>query len=295
MDQAVQHAGATDVTVTRIGPYFGAEISGVDLRAPLSQQQAVAIRAALLEYEVLVFRDQDITPEQQLAFGRNFGDLSVHPIAPHDADIPELIVFDNNESNPAVNTDNWHSDETFREVPPLGTVLRALVVPPLGGNTLFASMTAAYDGLADWVKTAVEEMDAVHDLKLHRGKVPETEEERAKDLALSAEFPPAVHPIVRIHPETGKRVLFVNPHFTIGIKGLPEIESQALLSVLYHQAQVPEYQLRIEWEPNTIVFWDNRSTQHYAPHDYSQRRHLHRITVIGDRPFGPTSPRAKEF
>lgn len=278
---------AAGVTVKKTGVHLGAEIGGIDLNQPLDDARTAAIRAALLEHEVLIFRSQDISVEALVDFGRRFGELSVHPIAPHDEEVPELIVFDDDEEDPAVFTDNWHTDETFREVPPLGTILRAVQLPPVGGDTLFCSMTAAYDGLSPWVKKAIEGMEAVHDLKLFRLGIPDTPEGREEELKLNREFPKVVHPVVREHPETGKRVLFVNPHFTLHIKGIPERESQALLSVLYHQAEVPEYQLRIKWEPHTVVFWDNRSTQHYAPHDYRERRLMHRVTVKGDRPYGP--------
>ena len=277
----------TGIRVEKVGAYLGAEISGIDLSKPIDMETADLLRDQLLEHQVLIFRDQDISIEAQLEFGRMFGELSVHPLAPNDKNTPELIVFDNDQDHPAFLTDNWHSDESFREVPPLGTILRAVELPPVGGDTLFCSMTAAYDGLSDWVKTAIETMEAVHDLKLFRSAIPDTAEGLEQDLRLSRDFPKVTHPVVREHPETGERVLYVNPHYTLNIKGLPELESQALLSILYHQAEVPEYQLRVKWAPNTIVFWDNRATQHYAPHDYTERRFMRRITVKGCRPFAP--------
>lgn len=273
--------------ITKVGVHLGAEISGVDLTQHLSEAVVAEIRAALMEHQVLIFRDQDISVEHQVAFGECFGELSVHPIAPHDDDVPELIVFDNDADNPAVFTDNWHSDETFREVPPMGTILRAIELPPVGGDTLFASMTAAYDGLSGWVKDAIETMDAFHDLKLFRLGIPNTDEGQEFEKSLNERFPKVLHPVVREHPETKARVLFTNPHFTLNIKGLTEVESQAMLSILYHQTELPEYQLRVKWAPNTVVFWDNRSTQHYAPHDYAERRFMNRVTIKGTRPYGP--------
>lgn len=272
----------------RVGVHLGAEVSGIDLRQPLDEAAQQALRDGLSEHEVLVFRDQDISVEDQLRFGRYFGELSVHPIARHDENIPELQIFDNNENNPPTFTDNWHSDETFREIPPLGTVLRAHVIPPIGGNTLFASMTAAYDGLSDRLKTYISGLEAVHDVKLFRLGFTDDEEGRKQEKFINENFPKVTHPVVREHPVSKKKVLFVNPHFTMHIKGMHELESQSLLRVLYHQAEVPEFQHRHVWEPKTVVIWDNRSTQHYATRDYTERRHLHRVTVKGtERPYAP--------
>ena len=272
----------------RIAVHLGVEVSNIDLRQPQSDAARQALRDALAEHEVLVFRDQDISVEDQLRFGRYFGELSVHPIARHDEKIPELQIFDYDEKNPPTFTDNWHSDETFREVPPLGTVLRAHVIPELGGNTLFCSMTAAYDGLSDRLKNYISGLEAVHDVKLFRLGFTEDEKGREQEKFINENFPRVTHPVVREHPVTKKKVLFVNPHFTMHIKGMDEVESQSLLRVLYHQAELPEYQYRHVWQPHTVVIWDNRSTQHYATRDYKTRRHLHRVTVKGtERPYAP--------
>ncbi len=280
-------ASGSTVRVKKFGVHLGAEISGIDLTQTVSDADIAVVRDALLEHQVLAFRDQDITPQQQMAFGARFGELSVHPIAPHDEEIPELIVFDNTPDNPAMFTDNWHSDETFREAPPLGTMLRAIQVPEIGGDTLFASMTAAYEGLSDKIKHLINDLEAVHDVKLFRLGFTDDDEGREQEKYINENFPKVIHPVVREHPETGQKILFVNPHFTLHIKGMSELESQSLLAILYHQAEIPEYQIRHRWEPNTMLFWDNRSTQHYAPHDYTERRFLHRITIKGDRPYGP--------
>ena len=272
----------------KVAVHLGAEVSGIDLRQPLDERAQQALRDALVEHEILVFRDQDISVEDQMRFGRYFGDLSVHPIARHDENIPELQIFDNDENNPPTFTDNWHSDETFREIPPLGTVLRARVMPPIGGNTLFASMTAAYDGLSDRLKHYISGLEAVHDVKLFRLGFADDEKGREKERFINENFPRVTHPVVREHPVSKKKVLFVNPHFTLHIKGMDELESQCLLRVLYHQAEIPEYQYRHVWAPHTVVIWDNRSTQHYATRDYTERRHLHRVTVKGtERPYPP--------
>ena len=276
----------TKVTVRRIGAACGAEIDGIDLSQPLDNATFSEIEAAFVEHEVLVFRDQDISTEDQKTFGRRFGDLTVHPFAPSSEDAPELIVFDNDADNPPWGTNVWHSDETFRAEPPLGTMLRALIVPDYGGDTLFASMSAAYEGLSDRMQQFISGLEAIHDFKLFRNLFESNPASREKLRSFEDRYPPVAHPVVRAHPVSGRKVLFVNPQFTLAIKGMDEAESQALLQLLFHQAEIPEYQYRHHWAPNTMVLWDNRSVQHYAIHDYyPNRRKLERITIKGDRPF----------
>jgi taurine dioxygenase len=276
--------------ITPISPNIGAEISGVDLRQPVSSPDYEAIHRALMEYEVLVFRKQHLTSEQQVAFGKQFGALTVHPFSPNRSDLPELIVLDNHKDNPPRLSDVWHSDETFRQEPPMGTILRAVITPELGGDTLFASMTAAYDTLSGPVKTLIEGLDALHDFKPFRTLFGEDPEGRTKLQKMEKQYPNPLHPVVRIHPVTGRKVLFVNPQFTISLQGLKEVESRHILDILFNQAHVPEHQLRLHWETGTVAFWDNRSVQHYAVHDYCpQRRKMERITLKGDIPFGSDS------
>jgi taurine dioxygenase len=279
--------------VRKVAAACGAEINGVDLSTYLDDAIFQAVHDALIQHEVIVFRDQDMTAEDQKAFGRRFGDLTVHPFAPSAADTPELIVFDNNADNPPWGTDVWHSDETFRAEPPMGTMLRALIVPEWGGDTLFASMSAAYEGLSDRMQQFISGLEAIHDFKPFRQLFNDDPENRDKLRNFEERYPPATHPVVRTHPVSGRKVLFVNPQFTLAIKGMDEVESRTLLALLFHQAEIPEYQYRHHWAPRTLVFWDNRSVQHYAIHDYHpQRRKLERITIQGDRPFSsdPAAP-----
>lgn len=279
------------IAVRRIGASLGAEIDGVDLARPLDDVTFAAIDAALVEHEVLVFRDQKITADQQKAFGSRWGALTVHPFAPSDADAPELIVFDNDEKTPPWGTDMWHSDETFRAAPPMGTMLRALIVPEIGGDTLYASMSAAYEGLSDRMQQFLSGLEAVHDFKPFRQLFGDDAMARRKLRAFEDRYPPASHPIVRVHPVSGRKVLFVNRQFTVAIRGMDENEGRTLLETLFRQAEIPEYQYRHRWAPNTLVFWDNRSVQHYAIHDYwPQRRKMERITIMGDAPYGPVEP-----
>lgn len=283
----MSQADSSTIKVKRIGASLGAEVSGVDLAQPLDDAAFGAINNALAEYQVLIFRDQDITTEQQKEFGRRFGKLTVHPFAPSDEEAPELIVFDNDADNPPWGTDVWHSDETFRAEPPMGTMLRALIVPEIGGDTMYSSMSAAFEGLSDRLQQFISGLEAVHDFKPFRQLFSGDAEGRRSLQEFEERYPPATHPVVRLHPVSGKKVLFVNPNFTVAIKGMSESESHALLEQLFRQAMVPEYQIRHQWRPNTLVFWDNRSVQHYAVHDYyPQRRRMERVTIKGDRPVG---------
>lgn len=285
---ATESAG---VTATRVGINLGAEITGVDLTKPLSQAQHAAVKAALVENELIIFRDQNISSQNLIDFGRSFDELTVHPFAPHEKEAPVLIKFRNDETTPPFGTDCWHSDETFRAEPPMGTILVAKDVPAVGGDTMFASMTAAFDGLSDRMQNFVSGLEAVHDFKPFKALFDSSLENRKKLQKFELEYPPQVHPVVRVHPVSGRKVLFVNPQFTIAIKGMDERESRSLLDTLFHQALIPEYQFRHRWAPHTIAMWDNRSTQHYAVHDYyPQRRYMERVTIKG----GPVTgvPRA---
>lgn len=275
------------IEVEQLGAYLGAEIRGVDLSRPLDDATFRTVHDALVEHEVIILPDQDITVDQQMAFGRRFGELSVHPFSPNLDDKPELIVLDYDENNPAFATDVWHSDETFREEPPMGTILRSVLVPKVGGDTMWASMTAAYDALSDRIKDQIDGLEAIHDIGPFRRLFPDTPEGRASLHKMENLCPRQTHPVVRVHPVSGRKVLFVNPQFTVAIKDMSERESRWLLDLLFRQAETPEYQFRLRWKPNMVVMWDNRSTQHYAVHDYyPQRRKMERVTVKGDRPFG---------
>jgi taurine dioxygenase len=232
-----------------------------------------------------VLRDQDITVDQQMAFGARFGELSIHPFSPNLPDKPEVIILDYSADNPPALTDIWHVDETFREAPPMATILRGKVVPEAGGDTLFASMSAAYRGLSERMKQHIHGLESQHDFKPWRPLFGHSD--RAKLRKLEDEFPNPWHPVVRVHPVTGRRVLYVNRQFCTRIKDLKPDESDTLLEFLYRQATIPEYQLRVKWRPNTLVMWDNRSVQHYASHDYyPARRTMERVTVKGDKPVG---------
>jgi taurine dioxygenase len=275
----VQHAG---VTVTRLGAHLGAEISGLDLRRRLSDETFKIVQDALVENEVIIFRNQEISSDDLIAFGQRFGELTVHPFAPRDQEAPVLIKFRNDETNPPFSTDVWHSDETFRAEPPIATILCAKEIPAVGGDTVFASMSAAFDGLSERMQQFICGLEAIHDFKPFRRLFGSSVEERKNLQHFELMYPPQVHPVVRIHPVSGRKVLFVNPQFTIAIKDMDERESRSLLDTLFHQALIPEYQFRHHWAAHTIAMWDNRSTQHYAVNDYyPQRRFMERVTIRG--------------
>ncbi len=276
------------IDIVPINGFIGAEIRGADL-ARLDDAMFRELHDALVKYEVIVLRRQDITLEQQMAFGARFGELSVHPFSPNLEDKPEVIVLDYSADHPAARTDIWHADETFRANPPMATMLRARAVPDRGGDTCFASMTAAYRGLSERMQRHIHGLEALHDFKPFRSLFNDTPEHRRKLRQIEDEFPNPWHPVVRVHPVSGRRAIYVNPQFTLRIRGLKEDESRAILDFLYAQASVPEYQLRVKWEVDTVVMWDNRSVQHYAPHDYyPQRRTMERVTITGDVPVGVT-------
>jgi taurine dioxygenase len=265
-------------TVSPLTPTIGAEIA-IDLRA-VDDAIHRDLHQALLDWKVLFFRDQRLSVEQHRDFGARWGELEVHPFLP-EGDIPEVVRFEKSDTSKGYEN-IWHSDVTWRQVPSMGSILRAREVPAVGGDTLWADMGAAYDGLSDDVKERIDGLTAIHDFALTFGLAYEGEElERLRE-----QYPPAEHPVVRTHPETGRKTLFVNEIFTSHIVDMDATESDALLRELTKQSRIPEYQCRFRWSVDAIAFWDNRATQHYAVSDYwPSRRVMERVTVVGDRPF----------
>ena len=278
-----------------INGFIGAEIRGADL-SRLDDASFRTIHDALVQYEVVVLRDQQaMTLDHQMAFGARFGPLSIHPFSPNMDEKPEVIVLDYTADHPAARTDIWHADETFRPNPPIVTMLRARILPERGGDTCFSSMSAAYRGLSERMKHYIHGLEAQHDFKPFRSLFGDSAAQRGKLRDLEDRFPNPWHPVVRVHPVSGRRVLYVNPQFTLRIRDMKDDESQSLLNYLFARAHVPEYQLRVKWQPDTVVVWDNRSVQHYAPHDYyPQRRSMERVTITGDIPVGVGVPYAPE-
>ncbi|HZL00375.1 MAG TPA: TauD/TfdA family dioxygenase [Caulobacteraceae bacterium] len=284
MNQHVAATGFQGLALAPLTPTIGAEISGIDLARPLGGEVAGVLRAALLDWKVLFFRDQDIITQQHLAFARTFGELEIHPFAPCKPGYPEVLAITHDE-NSRGRENTWHSDVTWREKPSLGSILRAVEIPPVGGDTLFADMAAAYDGLSDEVKATIEGKVAVHDFAHFRRGLRKAGRSAAEIEAFNQAYPMVEHPIVRTHPETGRRAIYVNAAFTQHIVGMEKTASDALLKHLYAQAAIPEHQCRFRWRRNSIAFWDNRASQHYAVSDYWPAvRRMERVTVIGDRP-----------
>lgn len=270
--------------VNRLSPTIGGELLGVDLRQDLTSEVKDLIYEALLVYKVIFFRDQDLTTDQHIHFSKNFGDLEVHPFAPFKDGYPEVLKITHNEKSRG-RENTWHSDVTWRKEPSLGSVLRMLEKPENGGDTLFSDMYAAYDDLTDEVKQKLEGAVAVHDFVGFRKRLIKEGKSPKEIEAFNKKFPMPEHPVFRTHPDTGKKVIYVNRAFTQYIKGWEEDESKDMLDFLYSRASTPEYQCRFAWENNSIAFWDNRACQHYANSDYwPQIRRVERVTIIGDRP-----------
>ncbi len=263
-----------------LGTTIGAAIAGVDLASDLDESTIAELRAALVAHKVLVFRGQDLDASTQSRFASRFGQLEQHPFLGGTEETPYLVRLAKDEAVGGYEN-IWHSDVTWREAPAMGAVLRAVEVPAYGGDTLWADMGAAYSGLSDSVKGHIEGLLAVHDFTLSYGAAMSPED---RDSA-SADFPAVQHPVVRTHPESGEKVLYVNRIFTSHIVGMDDEESEELLEHLCSRAEVAEYQFRLRWEPGTVAMWDNRSTQHYASSDYwPQTRVMERAAIIGDRP-----------
>ncbi|WP_445571023.1 taurine dioxygenase [Pseudomonas sp. E102] len=274
-------------TITPLSIALGAQINGIDISQPLSPQDRDFVEQALLEHQVLFFRDQPIEPPQQARFAAYFGDLHIHPIYPNIPEQPEVLVLDTAVTDVRDNA-VWHTDVTFLPTPALGAVLSAKLLPAFGGDTLWASGIAAYEALSAPLKSLLEGLTATHDFTrsfpLERfGNSPEDlvrwEEARRKN-------PPLSHPVIRTHPVSGRRSLFVNEGFTTRINELSETESEAILKLLFAHATRPEFTVRWRWQANDVAFWDKRVTQHFAVDDYRPaRRVMHRATVLGDVPF----------
>jgi taurine dioxygenase len=273
--------GYQTIEVRKTTPNIGAEISGLDLSQPLGNQQFQEVHDALMENLVIFFRDQKLSAERHKELGRRFGKLHVHPAAPSLlAEHPEIFVLKTDEKSKHVAGEDWHSDVSCDAEPPMGSILYITEVPPHGGgDTLFANMYLAYETLSAPIRKLIDGMTAIHDGEpYYRGRYA------ADDAGKT--YPRSEHPIVRTHPVTRKKGLFVNRMFTTRIVGLGKNESSAILEMLYRHVETPEFSTRFSWRPNSIAFWDNRCAQHRAVWDYyPNRRYGHRVTVCGDKPY----------
>ena len=269
----------SNITVSPLTPAIGAEIGNVDL-GQVTDQEIIDIRAALLKHKVVFFREQTLSQAQHIGLARGFGELEIHPATPSSQSNPEVLhIAHGPESKGQENF--WNSDVTWREKPSLGSILKAVKVPAVGGDTLFANMVLAYELLPENMKEAITGRVAIHDIaRVFAKRLNKSAEE------LRERYPPVEHPIVRTHPETGESVLYVNTAFTSHIKDMDRDESAQLLRTLYLTAANPEIQCRFRWEKGALAFWDNRASQHFASSDYfPQVRKMERVTIAGDRPF----------
>ena len=266
---------------------IGAEISDIQLDG-LDEDEIAEVKKAWLEHKVLVFRDQQISTEAHIAFGRNFGDLEIHPFAENLEEHPEVIVLEAGGDSPRQNYNaakDWHIDVSFREKPPMGSILRGKVIPQKGGDTRFSSAAAAYEKLEAGIKNRVDELFAVNDYTKMFGPSTRFNSDESHTDNIK-KYPPVLHPVIRTHPETGCRSIFTNNFFTSHIDGVEDAESEYLLGELAEAIRDPDVQFRVQWEPETFVMWDNRCVHHVATDDFLPLyRRMERVTIAGDRPY----------
>ena len=267
-----------------LSPGIGTEVHGIDLKADLSEDVITYLSDLLVERKVIFFREQHISVEQHIGFARRFGEVEIHPFTNNDALNPEVINLDNDRERPP-KINQWHSDVTWREQPSLGSILRAVKIPEVGGDTLFANMEAAYLGLDDETKKKIDGLYAIHDNEVFLSGMKQRGASSDEIEAMRQKFPPVRHPVVRTHPVSTLKSIYVNKIFTRCIEGMAADESSALLEKLYLTAWNPDNQCRFRWRQDSFTFWDNRSAQHFAAADYwPEVRKMERVTVIGDRP-----------
>ncbi len=279
---------ATDLDIRPLSPIIGAEIHGLDLSRPLSERVVAEVRATLNTHHVIFFRDQNLTPAQQADFARQFGTVTEgHPVIPAIEKNPEVLAIDGSEDR----ANWWHTDVTFLESPAFGSILYMVAAPEVGGDTTWASLQDAYDRLAEPIRAMCDTLIAVHFDPWFAADVDARGGYEWQGV-FREKLLPALHPVVRTHPENGRNGLFVNPQFTQTILGLSKNESNAILEMLYRHCQQPELTCRFRWRPGSVAFWDNRATLHYALDDYgTETRVAHRVTLEGDAPYGPAMPR----
>ncbi|HEY4165026.1 MAG TPA: taurine dioxygenase [Dongiaceae bacterium] len=281
-------SNARKLDVAPLNPTFVAEVHDFDLAKPHADETIAAVREALIKHKLLLFRDQSLTPSEQKSFAVRFGNLHIHPLLNNDDnnENPEIIVLNYDRETPP-EPDLWHTDVTFIATPPLGSILYGVAIPETGGDTLFADLGAAYKGLSEPLKQALASLTARHDFtrsfRVSKYYGPDNDPEKWERARKNN--PPVSHPVVRTHPETGEKGLFVNRGFTEEIEGLSHLESDALLELLFRHIEQPQFGYRHRWQAGDVLFWDNRITSHMVVADYwPQHRRMHRATILGDRP-----------
>jgi len=270
--------------IKKLSPAIGAEISGLDLSSPLNDAQLNEVYSALVDHKVIFFHDQDLDAESHLKFAESFGDIDrPHSVYPHVDGFQQITLLENDGGRPP-NTNDWHTDLTYYPNPPFASILHSRVIPESGGDTLWASMYAAYEALSEHVKAEIQDLKAIHDPGTFRNQFLGKDMDIEKLNDSMKNVGSAVHPVVKTHPVSGRQFLFVNRSFTNQIYGFTTMESARLLNYLFDHINQPEFQIRHRWTVGDVVMWDNRVTQHYAVADYAPNyRRMHRVTILNDR------------
>ena len=275
-----------EYNLEQITPTIGAEISNIDLSQDLSEEKLDQIYQDLIDYKVIFFRNQEISPKNHIALAKSFGEIEPpHPVYPHVKDFPEIVLLENDANNPP-DTDEWHTDVTFKSDPAFASILYSKIIPPSGGDTLWCSLSAIYEALPSDTKKYLETLRAVHDMGSFRNNFIDDDNEKSAQNVNEGfqKFGNAIHPMVKIHPISKNKLLYINPGFTSQIVGMNMTDSNNLLTYLFNFMNKPEFQIRFKWSANTIAIWDNRCTMHYAIGDYMpHHRQMNRITVLNDK------------
>jgi taurine dioxygenase len=273
------------ISIMPVTARIGADICGIDLSRELDPETVSTVRSALVHHLVLFFRDQPmLSVDEHVRFGRYFGEIDLPLFRTKSSERPEVLVLDQ-VAPKGEGADSWHADNTYMQTPPMGSILQARMLPEFGGDTCFSSMVAAYDALSPAMQRFLDGLTATHSLEQMVERTRHVAGTRLRD-SLSA-WPPVTHPVVRVHPESGRKMLNVNANWTQSIDGLTHEESGMLLNFLLAHVKSPEFQVRLHWNAGDVAFWDNRAVQHYAVADYTSRRVMQRVTITGDRPIGP--------
>lgn len=270
------------LTIRKTAGALGAELSGLDLSGPLTDAQIAEIRQAFVEHQVIFFRDQTLSPEQQLTFGRRFGPLNIHPYVAGMAGYPEVMEVIKEPEDRTNFGGGWHSDMSFLERPAIASILHAVEIPDWGGDTLFASQAAAYEALSPGLKAVLDGLNGVHSAGREYSANGHSAQKRSSMVVAEAEGVTGefIHPVVLTHPETGRKALYVNPAFTVRFDGWSKRESKPLLDFLFEHSRYEAFTTRFTWSPGAVAMWDNRSVWHFALNDYpGQRRHMRRVTI----------------
>jgi taurine dioxygenase len=275
-----------EYSLEQLTPTIGAEISNIDLSQDLSEEKLDQIYQDLIDYKVIFFRNQEISPKNHIALAKSFGEIEPpHPVYPHVKDFPEIVLLENDANNPP-DTDEWHTDVTFKSDPAFASILYSKIIPPSGGDTLWCSLSAIYEALPSDTKKYLETLRAVHDMGSFRNNFIDDDNEKSAQNVNEGfqKFGNAIHPMVKVHPISKNKLLYINPGFTSQIVGMNMTDSNNLLTYLFNFMNKPEFQIRFKWSANTIAIWDNRCTMHYAIGDYMpHHRQMNRITVLNDK------------